>query len=120
MIIIKKTETWKTNVQVALPSDNPDKPTQGTFVAEFRHFSKPALRDLMARAQSGEVDDSQLLDEVLVGVSGIGPEVGEEYPAADQLAMVRDHVALSVAAIKAFTNGVSGAVGKISSGPPAR
>jgi hypothetical protein len=103
-----RTETFKVTVDVCLPSADPAKPMEGSFVATFRHYNRSAFDALIAE----ELADREFLDRVLVAVDGIGDENGEPFPAETQRMFVLDELAFGAAAIKAFVGSLAGAQAK--------
>jgi len=88
-----KTETFKHRVEVVVPSDDPDRPHRGSFVATSQRYGKERLREL-TDPDSG-VGDQQFIRQTLVRVEGF--EV-EGIDPADQAALrevIVEDIALS-------------------------
>lgn len=73
--------------------------TQGDFMGTFKRLPQSRLDELMDPDENFR--NSEVLDEVLVGVSGIGRE-GVELPADEQLAWVKATPECVGAAVAAF------------------
>lgn len=73
---------------------------EGEFKATFKRVDKPRL-DEMLEAENGYTQ-SDVLDEVLVGVSGIGRSASEELPPDEQLAWVKRSPECCAAAFNSF------------------
>ena len=101
MITIKKARSFKLTVPVKIEDpETPDKAQDATFVAEFKSLQRRDIEDLQAK----KLDDRQFCERVLLGVSGIGGEDGEPYPANEQRALVIEDLGLCRAALKAFND----------------
>lgn len=88
-----KTDTFKHRVEVAVPSDNPDKPHKGSFVATSQRYTKEKLREL-TDPDTG-LNDPEFIRATLVKTEGF--EVDGIDP-ADQNALreiIIDDIALS-------------------------
>lgn len=67
-----KTDTFKHRVDVIVPSDDPDKPHKGSFVATSQRYTKEKLRELTdADAGSGDAD---FIRQTLVKTEGFEVE----------------------------------------------
>lgn len=108
MLKFVKTETFRATVAVCLPSDDPQKPTEGSFTATYRHYDRTAFEKLVDE----QLGDAEFLGRVLVSVSGIGDAAGQEMPAEQQRELVIGDLALSAAAVRAFVESLSGAAAK--------
>ena len=73
--------------------------TEGDFTGTFKRLPQSRLDELLDA--SAIVQNSEIVDEVLVGVSGIADESGE-LPAAEQLAWVKQQPECVNAAVVAF------------------
>ncbi len=126
MLKLVPTNTFAATVSVRLPTDNPNVDCEGDFVARFKYLKAAAFqavqRDMadlvqtLMRASSVVADEDtvapsfadltyyrrKLLSDVLVSVEGIADENGEPYPAAKQIEIVNDSVALLNAVSEAF------------------
>lgn len=98
-------ETFKANVPVSLPSDDPAKPIEGSFTAKYKYFDRPAFEALVDE----RLNDSDFLDRVLIGVEDILDENRQQLPPENQLQLVRTDVALGAAAVRKFFDSLSGA-----------
>lgn len=92
--------TFSTEVQVTTAGGD-----KGSFVAEFTYLTRTALDELVKQ----ELGDTELLEKILVRVSKIQDETGNELPAEAQMALVREDISLANAATRAFLDNIGGA-----------
>lgn len=102
---LKKIDTFKARVTVQQPSDNPDKPNEATFVAEFKYIDSDAFDALMER----EPTDKEFIDEMLVGVSEIQDETGAGVPFEAAKSAIKADMALRSATAMQCIERLSGA-----------
>lgn len=105
MIRITKTSTFTADVYVRLPGAERD----DSFKATYKHLNREQIKDLAADLRDGRLTDDDLLDRVLVGVSGIGDETGQPVDADTALAWVRSTPAAANAVNVAFFREMAGA-----------
>lgn len=105
MIRITKVDTFTTDVYVRLPGADRD----DSFKATFRHPDAAALKQMGLDLRAGRLTDDDLLDRVLVSVSGIGDETGSPVDEATAMAWVRSTRAAANAVGVAFFREVGGA-----------
>jgi len=67
--------TYEVEVQIAFPVDG-GKVEKHKFLARFRRLSQSRLEDVKAKLASGEMNDRDLMDEVLVALPGVQREDG--------------------------------------------
>lgn len=96
MFEVQEMSTFDRKVLVFLPKGDAGY-TQGEFVATFKVTPPEKVTEMVD--EQATIDE--VLEEVLVRVSGIGKN-GEEMPADEQLALVRRNPFLSSAAFKKF------------------
>lgn len=108
MLKLVKSDTFRTTVNACMPSNDPAKPVEGSFVATYRHFGREAFESLLAE----QVDDRELLERVLIAVEGIGDVNGEPLSAEAQRNAVLEEMALGAAAVRGFVESLAGAAGK--------
>lgn len=102
---LKKVSTFKSRVTVQQPGDNPERPSEATFVAEFKYLDRDAFDALMASSPS----DAEFLDTVLVGATEISDESGAPAPFEAAKAAIAGDLSLSAATVRAFMEAISGA-----------
>lgn len=100
MLRYTKRSTFTTEVQVITAGGD-----KGSFVAEYNYFDRKALDDLVRQ----ELSDSELLDKILVRISKIVDESGNDLPADAQIELVRSDISLANAATRAFLDTIGGA-----------
>lgn len=93
-------KTFSAEVQVVTAGGD-----KGSFVAEYTYFDRKGLDELVKQ----ELSDTELLEKILVRVSKIQDETGNELPADAQLELVRNDIALANAATRAFLDNIGGA-----------
>lgn len=108
MLKFVKTDTFRANVHVCLPGDDPAHPTEGSFVATFRHYDRAGFEGLIDE----QLGDADFLGRVLTAVDGIGDGDGTAMPAEQQRELVIGDLALSAAAVRAFVESLAGAGAK--------
>lgn len=74
---LKVSETYTAPVTVEIPT-NGGKFEKQTFIAEFKRLNRTALREIIQAAADRSRDDREIVDDVLVGWSGITDENGDE------------------------------------------
>ncbi|MGN6229184.1 MAG: hypothetical protein ACTHNM_17295 [Dyella sp.] len=70
---LKKVETFKARVHLALLTGDADREQEASFVAEFKYLNRDQFDKLMANKPS----DPEFVDDVLVGVSEVANDAGE-------------------------------------------
>jgi hypothetical protein len=111
MLKFTKSDTFTVRVPVSLPTDDPAKRNDGHFTATFRYLDRAAINAMLDEVRDGDLNDDGVLDRVLVKVEGIAGDAGP-LPADEQLTLVRGHLALSTAAVKAYFAEAGGAEAK--------
>lgn len=100
MIVIDTTsETFTKTVKVRFATNN-NTFREGDFKATFKRISKDRLNEMLD--PDANYSQSEVLDEVLVGVSGIGKTPTEELPPEEQLAWVKNSIECCNAAFRDF------------------
>lgn len=107
MFKYRRPETVHAKVDVSLPSGEAGSSMDGSFIAEYRYVSRAQLDELQRQYHR----DAQLLDQVLVGISGIG-DGSAEYPAEHQRELVLADVAMTAAALIRFNDVLLGGASK--------
>lgn len=97
--IFKKTDTFKHRVDVVVPSDDPDKPHKGSFVATSKRYSKEKLREL-TDPDTG-VGDAEFIRETLVGLDGFSVDGLSNDPEALREVLIGD-IALSAHYLRSY------------------
>lgn len=69
----KKTDTFKHRVEVVVPSDDPDKPHKGSFIATSKRYTKERFNELI-KAEDGSDNTSEFIRQTLVKVEGFDVE----------------------------------------------
>lgn len=105
MLKIKKSTTYRLRVNVTLPGDDPDTPQEGSFLVEVPVPTRTFVGQVEKLQKEGQLD--KLHSQVILGVSGIGPNDDEEYEPAEQLRMVRDDFRLANAVLAAYRDDIS-------------
>lgn len=96
----KAAKTFKAPVDVNLPDG-----TRGQFTAEFVYMTREEFEELASRG----LQDSQVLDTILKGVSDIqDDETKEFFPTEVQMNFVKSDIALGAAAIRVFADRLTG------------
>lgn len=108
MIRITKTDTFTADVFVRLPGSDRD----DSFRATYRHLDRAQLKQLGADLRDGRLTDDELLDRVLVSVSGIGDESGQPVDEGTAMAWARSTPAAASAIGIAFFREIGGATEK--------
>lgn len=108
LILDSQSDTFTKTVKVRFATNN-DTFREGDFRATFRRISKERLDELLD-AENGYTQ-SEVLDEVLVSVSGIGRTATDELPADEQLKWVKNSVECCNAAFRDFFMGMRQADG---------
>lgn len=100
-----KVGTFKTTITPNMPgqADN-----GGAFEVELRYYEQPDYMDLTSR----RLDDRAFVDEVLVGVSGITDEAGQQYPPELQRQIVLNNMPIIKAVGEKFLASHTGAAEK--------
>lgn len=93
-------ETFTRNVKVRFATNTPSAFREGDFKATFKRISKDRLDELLD-PEAG-FTQTEVLDEILVGVSGIGRTPTEELPPEEQMIFVRGSVECCNAAFRDF------------------
>lgn len=107
-----RTDTFASPVYVSLPTNDPEKRQEGKFIASFRLLEKDATSQLLNQLGTNEITDNDVLDRVLVGISGIGDADGNALPADEQLKIVRGNFGMSQAVAMAFFRDMGSSVEK--------
>jgi hypothetical protein len=107
-VISQKTSyTWPVAVEFPIDGGKTDKQT---FDAEFKRIAQSRMAEIRDAITKGEVSDTDLAVEVLVGWSGVTDDRGEAVPyseaARDQLL---DVPLVSSAIVMAWMNSLTGA-----------
>lgn len=79
MFIISQKTTYTWPVAVEFPTDG-GKTEKQTFDAEFRRMTNTRINEIRSRIEKGEVTDTELACEVLVGWEGVNDGNGEAVP----------------------------------------
>lgn len=74
---LKFTDTYTAPVTVEIPGNNGRFEKQ-TFSVEFKRFNRTKLADIVRAAYDRSRDDREIVDEILVGWSGITDENGDD------------------------------------------
>lgn len=112
MFKLIKTDTFAAPVHVSLPTADATKRNEGSFTAHFKQLDKTQVSDLLEGLKRGDITDEDVLDRVLVKVSGIGDDEGNSLPEAEQLIAVRNSFGLASATAVAFFREVGSAAEK--------
>jgi hypothetical protein len=109
MFKIAQKPSYTALVNVELPG-NQGKGKTVQFTAEFKRLSQTAIESVHERANAGELSDSQLLDEVLLGWDGVQDEDGNALEFNDDnLATVLDIFPTRPSIVRAFFASLKGA-----------
>lgn len=107
-----RTDTFAATVHVSLPTNDPSKRQEGHFIASFKRLEKEETSKLLAHLGSNEITDDDVLDRVLVSISGIGDGDGNALPADEQMKLVRSDFGLCQAVAMAFFRDMGSAAEK--------
>jgi hypothetical protein len=83
MFKIATNPSYTAQVRVDVPTDN-GKSVQKVFSATFKRLSQAELDNLSDRVSAKELNDSTLIDEVMVGWDGVADENGTPLEFNDQ------------------------------------
>ncbi|WP_430391071.1 hypothetical protein [Dyella sp. 20L07] len=100
---LKPSDTFKTRIDVVLADG-----TEGDFSAEFKYYDRPQLDELLAQ----KLPDCEFVESVLVGVTGIQGEDGQNLDFATALPMIQRDIALTGATVQGFLKALGGAPAK--------
>jgi len=92
--------TYRWPVSVEFPVDG-GKFDKEVFDAEFKRLPQDRLREIGEKIEAGSILDTELLDQVLTGWSGIFDEAGNEVPFSETSRQRILNVALVASAIVA-------------------
>jgi hypothetical protein len=92
--------TYRWPVSVEFPVDG-GKFDKEVFDAEFKRLPQDRLREIGEKIEAGSILDTELLDQVLTGWSGIFDESGSEVPFSETSRQRILNVALVASAIVA-------------------
>lgn len=109
---IKKRESYRWTVEHALEKRE-GKLEFLTFDAEFRAFAQTKIEELFKRISTMEMDDMAMLDEIMVGWSGLDDSRGDKAEAfpfsRDNLKALLDmYPGMAASLSQAWTNSVLG------------
>lgn len=113
MFVIKQSDEYTWPVTVEIPTDRGRYQKQ-RFQARFARVSQERIDQLLKEVNAGRYDgaegDQALIDEILLGWSGIQTEDGEDYPYTDanRDALLASIAGLRAAIIGAFFESVNG------------
>lgn len=102
-----KTDTFKHRVDVVVPSDDPNKPHTGHFVATSRRYAKDKLRELTT--EDTAPGDDEFIRGTLINVEGFEVDGGTNDQEALRETIIGDS-ALSAGYLKSYfqaSNGVA-------------
>lgn len=89
------------------------------FTAEFKRLSQSRLDDIFKGATEDEVDDDAVIDEVLVGWSGIKDQEGNEFECNEaNRRILMDLPGMRATLLRAYFGSIEGAARKNSKRPP--
>jgi len=106
--VIKQTTSYSWPVSIEQPVDG-GRHVKHTFDAEFKRLNQTRIEEIMADAMKGDLRDSMVADEILVGWTGIS-DGGEELPYSEKLkAELLDMQLVSASIVKAWMESLAGA-----------
>lgn len=112
MLILKDLKSYRWPVRYSLPNDD-GKYQKYEFTAEFMRLPQSRLDEMQKQAAAGDLDDSAVIEEVLVGWSDIKTSTGEDFEFNDtNKRILLDYAGMRGTIIKTFFESIEGAVRK--------
>jgi len=106
--VLKQSDTYTWPVTFDVPVDGGRHQRQ-SFDGEFRRVSQSRIREMGQLIESGDMTDSEIASEVLVGWAGINDDDGKEVPFSQgALECLLDVPMLATAIATAYFSSLSG------------
>ena len=107
--VLKQSDTYRWPVQVDMPVDG-GRHERHTFDGEFKRITQSRVREMGELIETGDLIDSDLVREVLIGWDGVNDEDGNPIKFSQKtLDQLVDVPMLATAISKAFFESLAGA-----------